>query len=229
MRQEYLKTQAMTMAARTVAVDDAIRAARSDQLVILGAGLDGRAWRMPELEKVSVFEVDHPDSQREKRERASKLTPASCDIRFVPVDVERDALDAALAAAGHDETRTTTWIWEGVVMYLSQPDIEATLAVIHRRSAPRSQLVIVYHAPALILGVVGWFLRRVGEPLRSAFTPLQMRALLARYGFEVSADRDLPQIAAALSAEVARATRRVKHMRIVTAVTGSGPRDSPLR
>jgi len=229
LRHQYLKTQAMVMAARTVAVDDAIRAAGSEQLVILGAGLDGRAWRMSELEKVSVFEVDHPDSQREKRERVGKLTPASCDIRFVPVDFERDALDAALAAAGHDETRSTTWIWEGVVMYLSQADIEATLAVVQQRSAPGSQLVIVYHAPALILSVVGLFLRRVGEPLRSAFTPTQMRALLARYGFEVSADRDLPRIAATLSAEMASATRRVKHMRTVTAVTGSGRRGLPPR
>jgi methyltransferase (TIGR00027 family) len=229
MRQEYLKTQAMMMVARTVAIDDAIRAARSAQLVILGAGLDGRAWRMPELEKVSVFEVDHPDSQREKRDRAARLTPASCDIRFVPVDFEHDALDAALAAAGHDESRSTTWVWEGVVMYLSRADIEATLAVVQRRSAPGSQLLIVYHAPALILGVVSLFLRRIGEPLRSAFTPEQMRALLGRYGFEVSADRDLPSIGATLSAEIAGVARRVKHMRIVTAVTGSGRQDSPPR
>jgi len=231
LRQQYLKTQAMVMAARTVAIDDAIRAGRAEQLVILGAGLDGRAWRMPELRDVSVFEVDHPDSQREKRERVRQLSAVSIDIRFVPVDFEHDALDRALLAAGHDETRSTTWVWEGVVMYLSQRDIEATLAVIERRSARRSQLIIVYHAPALILGLVGWALKRVGEPLRSAFRPARLRALLQRYGFDVSADRDLVSIGAELSPQIAAGVRHVKHMRVAIAerVTSSARPSSPPR
>jgi len=229
LRHEYWKTQAMMMAARTVAVDDAIRAARGEQLVILGAGLDGRAWRMRELENVSVFEVDHPDSQDEKRARARELNPVSRDIRFVPVNFEHDALDTALAAAGHDETRTTTWVWEGVVMYLTQTDIEATLAVIQRRSAPDSRLIIVYHAPAFILRIVGLALKRVGEPLRSAFEPEQMRALLRRYGFEVSSDQDLETIGSGLAPEIGAAARRVKHLRVVTAVTSSDRPGSPPR
>lgn len=217
LRREYLQTQSMMMVARTVAIDDAIRAARSDQVVILGAGLDGRAWRMPELSKVSVFEVDHPDSQRDKRQRAEKLAPVSCDIRFVPVDFERDGLDAALAASGHDETRTTTWVWEGVVMYLSLRDIEATLEVLKRRSAAGSRLIIAYHVPALILKVVGLLLKRVGEPLRSAFRPEQMRALLSRFGFEVLSDQSLPTIGQTLSPEIGKAAARVKHMHVVSA------------
>ena len=219
LRHAYLQTQSRMMVARTVAIDDAIRAASAPQLVILGAGLDGRAWRMPELRRVSVFEVDHPDSQREKREKIAKLSPAADDIRFVPVDFERDSLDSALSAAGHDSARPTTWIWEGVVMYLTQADIEATLAVLQRRSAPHSTLVIAYHSPALILKVVGLFLRRIGEPLRSAFLPERMRELLARYGFRSISDRGLPEIGHALSPDIARGAARVKHLRIVTAVT----------
>ena len=138
-------------------------------------------------------------------------------IRFVPVDFEHDALDAALVAAGHDQTRTTTWVWEGVVMYLALRDIEATLAVVQRRSAPGSRLVIAYHVPALILKLVGLLLKRVGEPLRSAFTPEQMRALLARFGFNVLADQDLSSVGRTLSPEIGQAARRVKHMHIVTA------------
>ncbi len=158
--------------------------------------------RLAELRDVSVFEVDHPDSQRDKRERASKLTPASCDIRFVPVDFEHDALDRALAAAGHDESRATTWVWEGVVMYLTLRDIEATLAVLERRSPPGSRLIILYHVPALLLKVLGLLLRRVGEPLRSAFRPAQMRELLAEHGFQVRADQDLIRIGDTLSPEI---------------------------
>lgn len=213
----YLEKQANVMVARTVAIDDAVREAASPELVILGAGLDGRAWRMPELRDVVVFEVDHPDSQRDKRARAGALTPRARDIRFVPVDFARDALDDALAKAGHDPARPTTWIWEGVVMYLTPADVEATLAVIARRSAAGSRLVILYHSPAFMRCVVGLAVRRLGEPLRSSFTADAMRALLARHGFRVIADEALPRIGAALSEDVGRATARVKHLRIVTA------------
>src|SRR5688500_18707239 len=50
------------IALRTAAIDDAIREsvqAGVGQLVVLGAGLDARAYRMPELREVRVFEVDH--------------------------------------------------------------------------------------------------------------------------------------------------------------------------
>src|SRR5262245_7653051 len=177
----FMDRRSKMMVARTVAIDEGVRAAASPQVVILGAGLDGRAWRMPELRDVTVFEVDHPDSQRVKRERVAALQQVARDVRFVPVDFTRDRLDDALAAAGHDPTRPTTWIWEGVVMYLSQADIEATLAVIARRSAPGSRLVLLYLRPALISWFVGFIVRRAGEPFRSSFSPDQMRALLARH------------------------------------------------
>jgi len=57
----------------------------------------------------------------------------------------------------------------------------------------------------------------IGEPLRSSFTADAMRALLARYGFAVVRDQATPAIGAALSPEVARATRGIKHVRIATA------------
>jgi methyltransferase (TIGR00027 family) len=192
------------MVVRTVAIDEAIRAAASPQVVILGAGLDGRAWRMPELGGAVVFEVDHPDSQREKRARAAALTRTAREVRFVPVDFSRDALDDALAAAGHDRLLPTTWVWEGVVMYLTPAEVEATLAVVAQRSAAASRLVVAYHTPAWLLWVVGPIVRRLGEPLRSAFTPEAMEALLGRHGFRAARDEDVR----ALGARSARMGRR---------------------
>lgn len=215
--QAFLGRRSRMMVARTVAIDDAVRAAASPQLVILGAGLDGRAWRMPELRDVVVFEVDHPDSQRTKRARIAPLVQAARDVQFVPVDFERDDLDHKLTAAGHDPTRATTWIWEGVVMYLAPADIEATLAVIKRRSTVGSRLLIAYLSPAPMLRLIGFIVRRLGEPLRSVLTADAMRALLARYRFGVLQDEDIPTIGAALSADIAQATRVMKHMRIATA------------
>jgi len=216
-RYEHLARESMMMVARTVAIDEAVRGAPAPQLVILGAGLDGRAWRMAELEHTVVFEVDHPDSQRQKRARVVGLNQAAKEVRFVPVDFTHDDLDHALAAAGHDPTRPTVWIWEGVVMYLRLPEIEASLSVIQQRSAPSSRLVVAYHSPALMLLLAALVLRRMGEPIRSAFRPERMRALLARHGLQVLHDEALPAIGATLSEDVGRATKIMNHLRIATA------------
>ncbi|MBO0857067.1 MAG: SAM-dependent methyltransferase [Chloracidobacterium sp.] len=213
----HLEKLSKVMVARTVAIDDAVREAASPQLVILGAGLDGRAWRMPELGETTVFEVDHPDTQREKRGRVAALAQTARDVRFTPVDFTRDSLDDALSAAGHDLASATTWLWEGVVMYLAPADIEATLAVIKRRSAAGSRLIVMYHSPAHMLRLIGLIVRWMGEPLRSSFTPDAMRALVARYGFGVVWDADMSTIGGAMSAEIAEGTRRMKHSRIVVA------------
>ncbi|MGO9885201.1 MAG: class I SAM-dependent methyltransferase [Solirubrobacteraceae bacterium] len=200
LEQAHLKGLAEMMALRTVAIDNAIRSAAGSQLVILGAGLDGRAWRMPNLREATVFEVDHPASQREKLGRVSRLKQTARDVRFVSVDFERDLLDEKLAAAGHDPASATTWVWEGVVMYLTRADIERTLAVIRSRSAHGSRLVIVYQRPGVVRDLAALFLRRAGEPLRSAFTPAAMGALLGAYGFSVASDEDLATLGASLSA-----------------------------
>ena len=213
----YLRNQSKLMVARTVAIDDAVRDSRAPQLVILGAGLDGRAWRMGELRDVVVFEVDHPDSQRDKRARVSRLTPAATDIRFVPVDFTRDSLDDALAKAGHDRARPTMWIWEGVVMYLAPADIEKTLAVVARRSAPGSRLTVTYHAPTPMRWVVGFVVRRLGEPLRSVFRPAAMGALLVKHGFVVVKDDGIPAISATLTDDRATQSHYTNHFRVVTA------------
>jgi methyltransferase (TIGR00027 family) len=213
----HMTNLARMMAVRTITIDDAVREAAVPQLVTLGAGLDGRAWRMHELATSTVFEVDHPDTQREKRARVAALSQAAREVRFVPIDFTRDSLDAALAAAGHDPVLPTTWIWEGVVMYLDRPAIQATLAVIDQRSAPGSRLVVAYHSPSWVLRVVGMIVRRVGEPLRSQFSADEMCALLARYRLDVVRDHSIAELGAAMSPAIGRATRFVPHLRIAIA------------
>jgi methyltransferase (TIGR00027 family) len=209
--------QARMVVARTVVIDDAVRAAGAPQLVILGAGLDGRAWRLSELRDATVFEVDHPDSQRQKKARAAALTPVARDIRFVPVDYARDRLDEALAAAGHDPARPTTWLWEGVTMYLSQAEVEATLGVVQARSAPGSRLVVLYLTPSLLIRAIGLVGSLAGEAIRSVFSESQMRALLAHFCFDVTQDRDLDAITRSLLGD-ASGSWWAKQLRIVSAV-----------
>ena len=136
------------IALRTKAIDSAVRDAVAGgvtQLVILGAGYDGRAWRMPELAGVRVFEVDHPATQRDKRAHVAELPPAAGIVTFVPIDFERESLDAVLEGAGHDRSLPTCWIWEGVVMYLTREAMRATLRGIAGTSAPDSAAVSAPH------------------------------------------------------------------------------------
>jgi methyltransferase (TIGR00027 family) len=199
---ETLRANAEVMAVRTVAIDDAIRERPNPQLVVLGAGLDDRAWRMPELASVDVYEVDQPASQQDKRERAVSLHSVARSLGFVAVDFGRDDLAAALALAGHRAELPTTWIWEGVVPYLSPPEVEGTVAVIAERSAEGSRLIVNYQAPS----VSAWLGRVAArglavvarrpdpmrhEPRRSAWTPADMSSLLARHEFAVVRDDDL--------------------------------------
>jgi methyltransferase (TIGR00027 family) len=210
---ETLRANAEVMAARTVAIDDAVRERLNPQLVVLGAGLDDRAWRLPELAPVTVYEVDQPASQQDKRERAASLESLARSIRFVPVDFARDALGPALGTAGHRPELPTTWIWEGVVPYLSRADVEATVTVVAERSAEGSRLGVNYQAPSVSawlgrlaargLAIVG---RRPDpmrhEPRRSAWTASGMSSLLASHGFTVIRDDDLLTVASQLGTPV---------------------------
>jgi methyltransferase (TIGR00027 family) len=213
----FLEKRTSMMVARTVAIDEAVRAVNAPQLVILGSGLDGRAFRMPELRDTVVFEVDHPDTQREKRARLAALTASAREVHFVPVDFTRDDLDTALSAARHDATQPTNWIWEGVVMYLTRADVEATLSIVARRSAAGSRLIIAYISPAPLRWLVGWAVRRLGEPFQSVFTRNAMRLLLEKHGFRAEDDHDVATIARALSSKLGRDARGMKHLRIVIA------------
>lgn len=187
---EMARVMADMMALRTAAIDAAVRGAiagGATQLVILGAGYDGRAWRMPELAGVRVFEVDHPATQGDKRAHVAELTAAVGDVNFVSIDFEREALDAVLERAGHDASAPTCWIWEGVVMYLTRDAMRATLADVAKRSAPGSTLIVNYHTPHR--GPIARLIfRLIGEPQISACTPDEMAADLRSVGFVVRED-----------------------------------------
>ena len=134
------------MQVRTRLIDDVVRTFAGfggAQLVLLGAGFDARAARLAEtLDGARVFEVDHPATQALKRSRFGDL-----HVTFVPWNFERDAmstLGARLAALGHDPSRPTLTIWEGVTMYLTEPAIADTVAAVRGWSAPGSQLCFSY-------------------------------------------------------------------------------------
>jgi methyltransferase (TIGR00027 family) len=191
------------IALRTAAIDAALHGAVDDgidQLVVLGAGLDGRAWRLPWLRDVDVLEVDHPDTQALKRERTAALPPLSRSVRLVSVDFEREHLGDRLDRGGHVPARRTFWIWEGVTPYLEPEAVDATLRDVADRSAPGSILAMTYATPEVtpvplpgVREVVALGFRTLGEPLRALCTPAQTQARLHRFGLQILTDTDQRQ------------------------------------
>lgn len=160
-------------------------------LVILGAGFDGRAYRLPCLRDLDVFEVDHPDTSASKRTRAEGLIPAARSLRHVAVDFDEMSVDDALEEHGHDASVPTVWIWEGVTPYLPPEATEITLRAIAKRSAPSSRLLMTYAVPKLVgrsaprlEALVRQGFSWLGEPLRGAMTPQQAARCVQTHGFE---------------------------------------------
>ena len=108
------------------------------QVVILGAGYDTRALRL-QREGVRFFEVDHPATQADKRGKVEGLGLAFSPI-FVAVDFTKDDLAEQLQRAGYSPQQKTFFLLEGVTMYLSEAEMNHTLAALRAISAPGSLL-----------------------------------------------------------------------------------------
>ncbi len=184
------------LALRARAIDAALASALDRgvrQVVILGAGLDTRAYRLPALAGAQVFEVDHPTSQAGKRVRAARLQPMAAAVHHVSVDFTRDVLADALHAAGFDPSVPSFWIWEGVVPYLHESAVVASMAAIAALSAPGSELAVSYVTPKLYRlpgsrQVISLGMSVLGEPVHAVFEPERLSQLLAAAGLRVHSD-----------------------------------------
>ncbi len=137
------------LAAREHYIDDILKVHIKqglEQLVILGAGFDSRAYRFEGLKvQARVFEVDHPATQKDKLARVEKIFgEAPKHITFVPVDFNVDTLEKCLFDCGYDPRLKTLFIWQGVTMYLSSDAVDDTLKFVTQHSGPGSAIVFDY-------------------------------------------------------------------------------------
>jgi methyltransferase (TIGR00027 family) len=185
--------------ARTRLIDDLLAdlAPGAEQVVILGAGLDGRAQRLGALAGRRAFEVDHPDTQAFKRQRAGSL-----GVDYVPVDFERDALTEALRQAGFDPARRSVFLWEGVTNYLTDAAVAQTLAAIGVLAAPASTLIFTYVDRAALdpercpfPEAARWLkgVARRGEPWIFGLDPASVGESLAGHGLTLTGDLSTAQ------------------------------------
>jgi methyltransferase (TIGR00027 family) len=180
-----------TVAVRTRYIDDVLRdALRSgvEQVVILGAGFDSRAYRIRGIERTRVFEVDHPLTQAEKRNAvAQRLGALPPHVMLVPIDFSTHTLDTVLPGAGYRTEARTFFICEGVTHYLSAPDVDALFRFVSRSAAAGSRMIFTYIHRAILAGPATFAgadktlatVRRSGEPYTFGFDPSELREYLA--------------------------------------------------
>ena len=179
------------LAGRTRFFDDAIQSALQRglrQVVLLGAGYDARALRLAR-HGVRFFEVDHPATQADKRRRVEALGrryPAT----LVTVDFTKDRLQDKLREADFHTDEPTFFLWEGVIMYLSEAQVRGTLRAIKELAAPQSQLsfdcvrrgVSLLDEAVAQLGKLS-FAGLFGEPLDFRADPGPLAQLLSEEGW----------------------------------------------
>ncbi|MBA3870607.1 MAG: SAM-dependent methyltransferase, partial [Anaerolineae bacterium] len=134
--------------ARERYIDDTLKMCLNeglDQVVILGAGFDTRAYRIAGIEKTHVFEVDHPATQAVKLEKLQHIIhPLPTRVTFVPVDFDTQSLEERLLDSGYNQQGKTLFIWQGVTYFLTQEGVDNTLAFIANRSGTGSSVIFDY-------------------------------------------------------------------------------------
>ena len=179
---------------RAAYTEQALKAAvltGTKQYVMLGAGMDTFAFRETEfLSKHRVFEVDHPLTQKDKRERIARAGWTVPDnLTFVPVDFTRDSLTKRLIAGGFDPSVKSFFSWLGVTYYLSTEAIDMMLSALSELCADGSTIVFDYpdekffDAPEKRVQNTIMMAKAGGEPMQSAFSYKELEKLLEKHGF----------------------------------------------
>jgi methyltransferase (TIGR00027 family) len=169
---------------------------RVEQVVLLGAGYDTRAYRFAELlAGRPVFEVDFPSTGQRKddlvRQHARDLPPTH--VRRVEVDFLTETFDGPLGRCGFVAGARTFFVWEGVSMYLTRDAVKQTLALINDAGGPGSQVCcdfwFLLDAPDLRAAahrLSASFLQLLGEPVLFGIHPEDATPFFSSLGFKVS-------------------------------------------
>jgi len=164
-----------------------------EQLVILGAGYDSRPYSFLKAEdKVRVFEVDHPATQKRKLEKLRNIYSSLPDyVTFVPVDFNKEKFGDRLIESGYGKGLKTLFIWEGVTMYLTSDAVDETFSFITTCSGDGSSIIFNYMDKSLVDGTnkqkdaqkLRKTLFRMGEPPIFGIGERKIEAFLDSRGF----------------------------------------------
>lgn len=115
-----------------------------EAIVILGAGLDTLAHRIPQLSAIRVYEVDLPQNiayKTKKLEALYGMIPSH--MTLVPIDFEKQNLENVLKQHGYSFDQKSFFVWEGVTQYLTEAAVRDTLQFL-AKAKPGSRMVFTY-------------------------------------------------------------------------------------
>jgi methyltransferase (TIGR00027 family) len=175
-------------------IDDYLKAGLAeglDQVVLLGAGFDTRAYRIPGIDQTRVFEIDYPATQEAKRKGLKKvIDPLPAYVTLLPVDFNTQSLAERLQNSGYNERAKTLFIWQGVTYFLAAKGVDSTLDFIAKHSGPGSTLIFDYMYSEIFQdpnNSYGKTLKRVakmsGEEYMFGIDRGQVEAFLTQRGF----------------------------------------------
>jgi methyltransferase (TIGR00027 family) len=182
---------------RTCYIDEALRNALEagmTQIVILGAGFDARAYRIHDIEKVHVFELDLPATQRLKQTLLKKkVGNLPAHVSFVPINFIRQNIDEVMPAAGFRGGLKTFFIWEGVTQYLTAEAVDRMFRSICAVAAAGSEIVFTYIHRGVIDGTacskeeqkVVSYANQSGTPWIFGLDPSELAEYLAQRGLKL--------------------------------------------
>lgn len=128
------------VAVRTRFFDDFLfsSASQINQIVILGAGMDTRAFRLPWPPETCIYELDRPEVLQ-KKESILQDTPAKCQRICVAADLGK-LWSSKLIDARFQPEKPTLWLLEGFLYYLKDTEVYSLLNQISELSAIGSRL-----------------------------------------------------------------------------------------
>jgi methyltransferase (TIGR00027 family) len=161
-------------------------------VVILGAGLDTRGYRLTRQVRIPVFEADLPVNIARKAKTVRRvLGEAPLSVRLVALDFERDDLLTALAEHGYHTDYRAFFICEGVTQYLTEAGVRRTLEGL-RAAAPGSRLVFTYVRRDFIDGTNRYGTRTLYRTVRQrkqlwqfGLDPDEVAGFIAEYGWRL--------------------------------------------
>jgi methyltransferase (TIGR00027 family) len=139
---------------RTRFLDDVLYQSleRIEQVVVLGAGWDTRAYNLVQEADVRVYELDTPQMQAVKREVLQRTQIDLSGVVFCTADFNKESWLDALKRAGFDPDVPTFVLWEGVSYYMTQASVEATLQTVATQLAAGSAIAFDYFAKHYVEG-----------------------------------------------------------------------------
>lgn len=105
----------------------AVRELSLEQVILVGAGMDTRAFRLPWIDRIKLFEIDRPEIFDHKEAILQNLNAKERCVRQVVVTDLQENWVAALINSGFDRHKPTAFLFEGLMFYLKPTTVVRVL------------------------------------------------------------------------------------------------------